>query len=202
MRSFPSPRPLLLVLLALCLLLTACAPATADPFAYAEGSFSLSVAGTYLPAADPGGAPRPFTAEITAGPPQNGDPTLRDLTVIFTSPDSLAGLTITATVTAASEGASTEGVNRAVRFTYPSAYGSIQATAEGDELDGLLRFGEGWLPLGDVTEISPKDVDGRYTVTRRRGEREAVFTFVAGETLPTRVRLTDERGALEMAVTP
>lgn len=197
MRSFPSPRPLLLVLLALCLLLTACAPATADPFAYAEGSFSLSVAGTYLPAADPGGAPRPFTAEITAGPPQNGDPTLRDLTVIFTSPDSLAGLTITATVTAASE-----GVNRAVRFTYPSAYGSIQATAEGDELDGLLRFGEGWLPLGDVTEISPKDVDGRYTVTRRRGEREAVFTFVAGETLPTRVRLTDERGALEMAVTP
>lgn len=197
MRSFPSPRPLLLVLLALCLLLTACAPATADPFAYAEGSFSLSVAGTYLPAADPDGAPRPFTAEITAGPPQNGDPTLRDLTVTFTSPDSLAGLTITATVTASSEGA-----NRAVRFTYPSAYGSIQATAEGDELDGLLRFGEGWLPLGDVTEISPKDVDGRYTVTRRRGEREAVFTFVTGETLPTRVRLTDERGALEMAVTP
>lgn len=197
MRSFPSPRPLLLVLLALCLLLTACAPATADPFAYAEGSFSLSVAGTYLPAADPDGAPRPFTAEITAGPPQNGDPTLRDLTVIFTSPDSLAGLTITATVTASSE-----AVNRAVRFTYPSAYGSIHATAEGDELDGLLRFGEGWLPLGDVTEISPKDVDGRYTVTRRRGEREAVFTFVAGETLPTRVRLTDERGALEMAVTP
>lgn len=197
MRSFPSPRPLLLVLLALCLLLTACAPATADPFAYAEGSFSLSVAGTYLPAADPDGAPRPFTAEITAGPPQNGDPTLRDLTVIFTSPDSLAGLTITATVTVSSETA-----NRAVRFTYPSAYGSIQATAEGDELDGLLRFGEGWLPLGDVTEISPKDVDGRYTVTRRRGEREAVFTFVAGETLPAGVRLTDERGALEMAVTP
>ena len=81
-------RLLLSCLLVFCLLFcsTACVPAQGDPFAYAAAPFSLSIEGTYLPVNDSDGAPRPFAAQITAGAPMNGDPTLRDLTATFTSP--------------------------------------------------------------------------------------------------------------------
>ena len=189
--------PVLALLLSCPLLLTACAPAVGrDPFAYANEAFSLSVEGTYLPANDQDGTPRPFAATVTVGAPQGGDLTQRGLSVTFTVPESLAGVTVTATLSPTPDGSLTRGVE----FTYPSDYGSIQATAEGDELDGILRFAEGWLPIGDVTEISPKAADGGYTVTRKSGDREAVFTFGAGETFPTGVKLTDKRGTVEMSV--
>ena len=185
------------VSLILCLLfsLPACTTtASRDPFAYAAAPFSLLVEGTYLPINDSDGVPRPFAAQITAGAPMNGDPTLRDLTVTFTAPDTLAGLTVTATLSPAPEGA----VTRTVTFTYPSDYGRVEFTAEGGALDGLLRFAEGWLPVGDVAGISPKDENGEYTIVRRTGEREAVFSFAEGQELPVGVRLTDGRGVVEM----
>ena len=189
-------RLLLSCLLVFCLLFcsTACVPAQGDPFAYAAAPFSLSVEGTYLPVNDSDGAPRPFAAKITAGAPMNGDPTLRDLTVTFTSPDTLAGLTVTAALSPAPEGT----VTRAVTFTYPSDYGQVSFTAEGGELDGFLRYAEAWLPIGDVTAVSPKAPDGSHTVTGQTAEREAVFTFVEGEAFPVAVRLTDGRGVVEM----
>ena len=190
-------RLILAVSLILCLLfsLPACTPtAPRDPFAYAAAPFSLSVEGTYLPVNDSDGVPRPFAAQITAGAPVGGDPTLRDLTVTFTAPDTLAGLTVTATLSPAPEGT----VTRTVTFTYPSDYGQVAFTAEGGELDGLLRFAEGWLPVGDVAGISPKDENGEYTIVRRTGEREAVFSFAEGQELPVGVRLTDGRGVVEM----
>ena len=189
-------RLLLSCLLVFCLLFcsTACVPAQGDPFAYAAAPFSVTVEGTYLPTSDEGGTPRPFTAQITVGAPMNGDPTLRDLTVTFTAPDTLAGLTVTATLSPAPEGT----VTRTVTFTYPSDYGQVAFTAEGGELDGLLRFAEGWLPVGDVAGISPKDENGEYTIVRRTGEREAVFSFAEGQELPVGVRLTDGRGVVEM----
>ena len=154
----------------------------------------VTVEGTYLPTSDEGGTPRPFTAQITVGAPMNGDPTLRDLTVTFTSPDTLAGLTVTAALSTAPEGT----VTRAVTFTYPSDYGQVSFTAESGELDGLLRYAEAWLPIGDVAGISPQDENGGYTIVRRTGEREAVFTFAEGQALPVGVRLTDGRGVVEM----
>ena len=194
-------RLLLSCLLAFCLLIcsTACVPAQVDPFAYAASPFSVTVEGTYLPASDEGGTPRPFAARVTVGAPMNGDPTLRDMTITFTSPDTLAGATVTATLSPVTDG----GYARAVTFAYPSDYGEVRFTATGEELDGLLRFAEALLPMGDVTERSPTDEDGSYTVTRKTadGTREAVFVFAEGEAFPRRVTLTDRRGRVELTVT-
>ena len=194
-------RLLLSCLLAVCLLFcsTACVPAQGDPFAYAASPFSVTVEGTYLPANDEGGTPRPVAATVTAGAPVGGDPTLRDMTVTFTSPDTLAGVTVTATLSPATDG----GYARAVTFAYPSDYGEIQVIAKGREFDGFLRFAEALLPLGDVTERSPTAEDGSYTVTRKTadGGREAVFVFAEGETFPRRVTLTDGKGWVELTVT-
>ena len=191
-------RLLLSCLLAFCLLICsfACTPAQGDPFAYAAAPFSVTVEGTYLPANDPNGTPRPFTARITVGAFVGGDPALRDMTVSFTSPDTLAGVTVTATLSPATDG----GYDRAVTFSYPSDYGEIQVIAKGKEFDGFLRFAEALLPLGDVTERSPAAEDGSYTVTRKTadGGREAVFVFAEGETFPRRVTLTDRWGRVEL----
>ena len=190
-------RRFLPVLILLFSLLTACTPAARkDPFAYAESSFSREVEGFYLPANDPKGTPRPFTATVTAGVPQDGDLTKRELSVTFTSPETLAGVTVTSSPTVAPDGTPT----RRVEFTYPSNYGSVHATARGDGPERLLRFALGWLPTGDVTEISPQAPDGSYTVTRTDGDRVAVFTFGAGCDFPVTVKITDERGTVDMAV--
>ena len=147
-----------------------------------------------FPTNDPNGTPRPFTADILVGEPYGDDLTRRDLTVVFTSPASLAGLQVTATLSRSSDG----GLVRRVKLTYPSAYGNVEILADEGELEGFLRFAEGWLPLGDVTEMSPKPSDGYYTVTRKKGEREAVFTFREGRDLPVEVILTDGRGRVVM----
>ena len=193
-----SMRLLLSCLLFFCLLLcsTACVPAQGDPFAYAAVPFSVTVEGTYLPASDEGGTPRPVTAQNTVGAPMNGDLTLRDMTVTFTSPDTLAEATVTVTPSPTTDG----GYDRAVTFSYPSDYGEIQVIAKGREFDGFLRLAEALLPMGDVTERSPTAEDGSYTVTRKTtdGGREAIFVFAEGETFPRRVTLTDGWGRVEL----
>ena len=188
------PLILLLALLFCGLTLTACGSAGKDPFAYADSAFSLSVEGSYLPANDPNGTPRPFAADISVGTPYGEDLTLRDLTLVFTSPASLAGLQVTVTLSPSPEG----GYARRVELSYPSDYGRVELTADEGELDGFLRFAEGWLPLGDVTEMSPKASDGYYTVTRKAGERTVIFTFMEGRALPVEVILTDGRGSVAM----
>ncbi len=195
MRLFPA------ILLILCLVFcsTACTPAPKDPFAYAAAPFSVSVEGTYLPANDPEGTPRPVAAIVTAGAPEGGDPTLRDLTVTFTAPPSLRGIQVTATLSPAHDGT----VTRSVIFSYPSDYGEVRFTATESEVDGLLRFAEALLPIGDAVEVSPVAEDGSFTVTRRWGDgaREAVFSFVEGSALPTEVRVEDPFGSLSVRVT-
>ena len=178
-------------LLVFCLLLcsAACSPAPKDPFAYAAAPFSVTAEGTYLPANDPDGTPRPIAVRVTAGEPVNGDPTLRNLTVTFTAPASLGGAAVTAALSPSPDGT----VTRSVVFTYPSDYGEITVTAKGNEFDGLLRFAEALLPLGDIAEVSPTAEDGTHTVTRRTadGTREAVYLFSAEQALPLRVKITD-----------
>lgn len=197
MRSCPVLTVLSAVLSCL-LLLSACTPAQRDPFAYAAAPFSVTAEGTYLPANDPDGTPRPIAVRITAGEPVNGDPTLRSLTVTFTAPASLGGAAVTAALSPAADGTA----GRSVVFTYPSDYGEITVTAKGNEFDGLLRFAEALLPVGDVTAISPAAEDESFTVTRKTadGTREAVFTFAEGKTFPTRVILTDERGRVDVGI--
>lgn len=193
-------RLLLFCLPALCLLFcTACTPAPRDPFAYAAAPFSVTVEGTYLPANDPEGTPRPVAAIVTAGAPVGSDPTLRDLTVTFTAPPSLCGVTVTVALSPAPDGS----YGRAVTFSYPSDYGEVRFTATESEVDGLLRFAEALLPVGDVAEVSPVAEDGSFTVTRRWGDgaREAVFSFAEGSALPTEVRVEDPFGSLSVRVT-
>ena len=182
------------LLFVFCLLpLTACTPSVGGtPFAYAEASFSLSVEGTYLPANDPHGTPRPFSAEIAVGAPHGGDPTLRGLTLTCTSPPSLAGVTVTADYSPTPDG----NLVRRIEFAYSSDYGTVHATIEGSAA-GFLRFAEGWLPFGDITDVSPKAPDGSYTVTRQSANREAVFTFDGGN-LPTGVTISDAGGCVVM----
>ncbi len=185
-----------MILLILALSCHACAPARPkDPFAYAKEPFAASVRGTYTPAGDT--APRPFAATVTAGAPVDGDPTRRDLTVTFTAPDTLAGVTVTATLSPAPD----EGYARTVTFTYPSDYGNIRVTAKGPEFDGFLRFAEALLPLGDVAKVSPKAADGSYTVICRARDREAVFTFSEEQDLPLRVTVTTPTESLSFTVT-
>ena len=187
-------------LIALLFCLSACSPAPGDPFAYAAAPFSVSVEGTYLPASDVDGTPRPFAATVTAGAPIGSDPALRNLTVTFTAPPSLCGATVTATMSPAADGT----VRRSVVFAYPSDYGEISVTAKGTEFDGLLRFAEALLPIGDAVEVSPVGKDRSFTVIRRggNGAREAVFSFTEGGALPTEVRVAGPYGSLTVRVTP
>ena len=194
MRLFPA----FLFILCLVFCSTACSAAPKDPFAYAAAPFSVTAKGTYLPINNPDGTPRPIAVRVTAGEPVNGDPTLRNLTVTFTVPASLGGASVTVALSPSPDGT----VTRSVVFTYPSDYGEITVTAKGNEFDGLLRFAEALLPVGDVTAISPAAEDESFTVTRKTadGTREAVFTFAEGKTFPTRVILTDERGRVDVGI--
>jgi hypothetical protein len=120
------------------------------------------------------------------------------LTVIFTSPDTLAGVTVTAALPPASDGT----CQRSVVFTYPSDYGKVEIPAKGGEFDGFLRFAEALLPVGDVAETSPKADDGSYTVTRKQNGRTAAFAFSDGVVLPVGVTVTTPREILQITVTP
>lgn len=190
----------LLVLLSAALSAACSPPAPRNDFAYADTPFSLTVRGTYLPQSDPDGTPRPFAATVTAGAPlADGDPAARDLTVTFTEPATLRGVTVTATRSPIPEGHG-GSARRSVTFSYPSDYGTVAVTARGEEFDGLLRFAEALLPIGDAVEVSPVAEDGSRTVTRRtaNGEREAVFIFAEESAFPARVILMDGQGRLEV----
>ena len=192
MRLFAS---VLTFLTVFCLLLSlsACAPAAPrNDFAYAEEAFSATVRGSFLPPDDPAGTPRPVAATVTVDAP---DPEVgtRDMTVIFTAPASLAGVTVTAVH---------RGETRAVTFTYPTPYGTVTSTSETGDYDGFLRFAEALLPIGDVAEVSAVDENGVRTVTRRAadGTGEAVYVFSREQALPLRVTVTDGNGVTELMV--
>ena len=196
MFRFRRALPLVLALLLLPLSLQACTPPPPpDDFAYAEGAFSASVRGTYTPA---GGDAKPIAADIRIGAPlPEGHP----ITIRFTQPPALAGVTVTAAY--APEGGDADGpAARTVTFSYPSAYGEITASSQAGEFDGLLRFAEALLPLGDVTAVSPTAEDGTHTVTRRTadGDAEATYLFTRGSSLPLRVTVTSAGERLELVV--
>ena len=185
---------------ALCAALCACTPSVvADPFAYADAPFTVSLRGTYTPA---GGEATKVAVAVVYGPVAEGGPPSaggmrRDLTLTFSEPTSLAGLTVTVT--------HDQGGTRTVTLTYPSSYGTITAS-DPAAFDGYLRFAEALLPAGDEINRSPLSPDGCFTVTRRRASdgREARFTFstTSDSPFPLVVRVTDPSGTLELTVTP
>ncbi len=181
------------------LILTACTPVPPDDdFAYAHAPFTATIRGTYTPA---DGAPRPIAAAVSFGEPSSGgDPTNRTVSITFTEPSVLAGVTVAAVWETAPSG---EPV-RTVTFTAPSAYGEVKTTSQTGELEGFLRFAYALLPLGDVAEISPVAEDGTHTVTRRTadGSREGIFLFSSDSSLPLRVRVTDGGEVIELVLNP
>jgi hypothetical protein len=184
-------------MLILLLFFTACSSASPkDDFAYTASSFTANVRGTYTSA---NGVPHPITARITIGELlDRADPAARPVTVVFSAPETLAGITVEAVYQTDTDG----HIRRTMAFTYPSPYGEVTASSGSSGMDGLLRFAEALLPVGDVAEISSVDKDGSYTVTRRAGDggRETVFVFTEGAVFPSAVILTDERGRVELAV--
>ena len=193
MRRFVCLSFLIALFLAAPILCAGCQlPTSRNDFAYAAAPFSATVRGIFLPPDDPAGTPRPVAATVTVGAP---DPETggREMTVTFTAPASLAGVTVTAVH---------RGETRAVTFTYPTPYGTVTSTSATGDYDGFLRFAEALLPIGDVAEISAVDENGVCTVTRRTadGKREAVFTFSPEQALPLRVTVTDGYGVTELMI--
>ena len=176
-------------------LLTACGEASPrrSDFAYAEAAFSAVIRGTYTPT---DGLSRPVVAEVLVGAPA-GAGGERDMTVSFSEPSALAGVTVRSE-------ASSEGDARAVTFTAASPHGVVTATAAHGEYDGFLRFAEALLPRGDVVGRSPVAEDGTYTVTRRtaEGDIEAVDHCAEAGEMPLRVTVRRAGEVLELAVTP
>lgn len=167
-------------------------PATTD-FAYASAAFSATVRGSFTPA---DGVPRPVAAAVTVGAPTGGGE--RPMSLSFTAPDALAGVTVTVTPTPDAEGG-----GHTVAFTADSPYGRVTSSADGGELDGLLRFAEALLPQGEVVAVSPSEEDGTHTVTCRTsdGRRETVFRFSGTGGLPLRVTVRTEGETVDLAVT-
>lgn len=191
MNIFRRPLPFLLaLLLMLSVGLQACTPAPPpDDFAYAAIPFTASVRGTYTPADQ---VPRPIAATVSVDAPiTGGGPTGRSMTVTFTQPATLAGITVSSVCEADPRGKLT----RTVTFTYPSAYGEVKVSSAEGNFDGLLRFAEVLLPRGDVAEVSPVAEDSTHTVTRRTadGMWEGVYLFSKEHPLPLRVTVTDSR---------
>lgn len=181
--------------LTLFLLLTACAPTPpADDFAYSKAAFTASVRGTYTSA---DGDSHPIAARISVGAAQPGEPN-RAMTLTFTQPPSLAGMTVTRTRETDSQGQPAT----IVTLTYPSAYGEIRASSQKGDFDGFLRFAEALLPMGDIESVSPVARDGTHTVTRRTsdGGREGVFLFSSDRELPLRVTISDGAERMELTV--
>ncbi len=192
---------LLALLLILPAGLTACSPAPpVDDFAYSAVPFAAAIRGTYTPA---DGVPRPIAATVSVDAPiTGGGPTDRSMTVTFTQPPTLAGITVSAAFEADPQGRP----SRTVTFSYPSAYGEVKASSGEGVLDGFLRFAEALLPHGDIAEVSPVAEDGTHTVTRRTadGVWEGVYLFSKEQDVPLRVTVTDSRRSetIELVVEP
>ena len=188
----------LFLLLTLVMGLFACGDppsSAADDFSYAAEAFSVTVRGSFTPA---DGVARPIAAVVEVGVPVAEDSPLRPLSVSFTQPPSLAGVTVRATVQPDGSGVLT----RTVTYSARSDYGTVTAESAAGAFDGLLRFAEALLPHGDVVSVSPVNEDGTHTVTRKAadGSRTEDYLFERGRIMPLRVRVTAGQETIDLAV--
>ena len=191
----------------LAFLLAGCSPAAAlggearamtRSFAYSAVPFAVSIRGQYAGMAETSGVRGNFSATVTYGTPdaEGG----RDIRLTFTSPPTLAGLTVSTHYEGSAPGDNPE---RTVTLSYPSPYGTVTSETRGSCYDGLVRYAEALLPIGNVTGVSPMDKAGVNTVTRTSiSGRQAVFTFSKDASLPLRVEVTDTYGTLSLTVAP
>ncbi len=205
------------LLAALCILvplLAGCTETVAPDrsFSYADGNFCATVSGTVTRTAaddytgDRGlvgesmtGVARPFEATVsftrTAG--------TATLSVAYTSPPALAGVTVTRATVTEVTASQADAAASAITLTRQTADGQVIRLDLSDvsraATDALLAPALALLPAGDVTEVSPRE-GGMYTVTRQTGDAETAFTFTDGSPLPTRITWTTDGQSGEMTV--
>lgn len=186
----------LLLSAALLLGLTSCGGADTErsPFAYADGAFTVTVRGTIcrtLPVESGAGetltgVPRAVSAVVSAtAPGASGE---RVLTVTYTDPDALRGLTVTRALSAPGADAQ-PGTPLPVTDTLTLEDMTVTDTrgTYARLLDPVLAL----LPEGDVTAASP-DPDGTRRITVTAPTRTAVYTLLPGRRLPSEVTVTGE----------
>lgn len=216
----------LVVCLAACLLFTGvwigCAPRSRYDLSYADGGFSATVSGQACRTApvettdaspmigvDTAGTPVIVAAIVTVGAPRGAAAGgARDMCVVFTAPDALAGMTVTVTAadTAAdgADGGDGADVGDGARIV-TVRQGDLAVTAPaGGVYDGLLTLARVCFPIGDVVSISPmSEGEDGYTVTLSAAAAVQRLTFSAGAaagTMPSRIRYEDETGWLDLTV--
>ena len=194
------------VMLLSLLLLTGCSKSFPPPMTYADNGFSVKVRGRMVRTSpdgydgDPALAGEPYTnkimdvaATVTVGTqtpdPSDGSLLPGELTVCFTAPAALDGLTVTRTTNA--QGQTATSISR----------GQLSYTATDSSFDGLLLVALALLPHGDVTSVSSTEQNTR-TVTLVSDHITRTLTFTDHQTFPSRVYLSHPTGWLDLYVDP
>lgn len=199
-------------LLTVCVLLLAtvmglwsCSGYAQDHFAYTNASFSAEVRGELCRTVEDGyrgqipnvgesrtGVPMSFSAVVTVAFTQEGSM----VSVTYTSPESLAGLTVRRETHISPDGTQ--------KTATTASYGSMaEISLSETAAQGLLRPADAFFPQGDVTSVSPaRDGLTELTVTSSEADRgTAIFSFPKDSSLPASIFLTCSTYTLTLTVT-
>ena len=197
-------------------------PSAARAFSYMEENFSATVSGNVTRFAEDGykgdaalvgdgltDVSRSFEATVSVEGVGAGESRqVSALTVTYTAPPSLRGVTVSYVADAAQAGGARVTLTRTVPMHATADMGAgvaervitVDLSATDPAVrDALLAPAGVLLPTGDVTAVGAV-TDGRYTVTRTDGDTEAVFTFAKGQTLPVEVTWTTPTRQVEIEV--
>ena len=191
-------------------------------FSYMEENFSATVSGSVTRFAEDGykgdaslvgdgltDISRSFEATVSVEGVGAGESRqVSALTVTYTAPPSLRGVTVSYVADATQAGGARVTLTRTVPMHATADMGAgvtervitVDLSATDPAVrDALLAPAGVLLPAGDVTAVGAV-TDGRYTVTRTDGDTEAVFTFAKGQTLPVEVTWTSHTRQVEIEV--
>ena len=191
-------------------------------FSYMEENFSATVSGSVTRFAEDGykgdaslvgdgltDVSRSFEATVSVEGVGAGESRqVSALTVTYTAPPSLRGVTVSYVADATQAGGARVTLTRTVPMHATADMGAgvtervitVDLSATDPAVrDALLAPAGVLLPAGDVTAVGAV-TDGRYTVTRTDGDTEAVFTFAKGQTLPVEVTWTSHTRQVEIEV--
>lgn len=197
-------------------------PSAERAFSYMEENFSATVKGNVTRFAEDGykgdaslvgdgltDISRSFEATVSVESVGAGESRqVSALTVTYTAPPSLRGVTVSYVADAAQAGGARVTLTRTVPMHATADMGAgvaervitVDLSATDPAVrDALLAPAGVLLPTGDVTAVGAV-TDGRYTVTRTDGDIEAVFTFAKGQTLPVEVTWTSHTRQVEIEV--
>lgn len=166
---------------------------------YTEGDFEAVVRGWYTRTEEDGyGGDPSRVGETLTGREQAfaavvqveqtaGEPTV---TVTYTEPESVAGLTVTR------RGGTAEGA-----ATVTVSFSDLSVQATDSRYDRLLLPATALLACGDITAVG-RDAEGRRTVTLTTPAPavQTTCTFLSGVTLPVTIRMIAEGWELDIRV--